>query len=104
MKGGRDYRSEPEQGADGGQPETVSSQSMIPSVPLIANTAPPPRCRLYGKNGMFGRLIPSGGDECALITDTYSPCKMEMHGHAPDETRCTFFAAELARRIQEETC
>jgi hypothetical protein len=29
-------------------------------------------CRFYGHNGMFDRLIPSGGNECGLIVDACS--------------------------------
>lgn len=35
-------------------------------------------CRFYGKNGMFGMLIDQGGNQCALIIESYSPCAMEI--------------------------
>ena len=38
---------------------------------------------------MFGRLIDSGGNECALILLSYSPCAMEMDGEEPDAAVCS---------------
>jgi hypothetical protein len=68
---------------------------------------PPMSCRYYGKNGMFGRLIHQGGNQCALIVDRYAPCQMEVPPRvpgleqeppeAPDETVCLIVAR--ARQI-----
>lgn len=45
-------------------------------------------CRWYGRNGQFGRLVPTGGNQCGLITASHSPCQMERNGYPVDETRC----------------
>jgi hypothetical protein len=37
---------------------------------------------------MFGELVDQRGNECAVVFDSYSPCKMETLGYQPDETRC----------------
>jgi hypothetical protein len=56
--------------------------------------APTPKsCRFYGRNGMFGRLLESGGNECALIRHAYSPCRMLMRGETPDESCCDLVRA-----------
>lgn len=48
----------------------------------------PVNCRFFGMNGMFGRLVPTGGNQCGLITTAHSPCKMELNGNPIDESRC----------------
>jgi hypothetical protein len=35
-----------------------------------------------------GRLLASGGDECALVSTAYAPCEMERSGAVPDESYC----------------
>lgn len=54
--------------------------------------APAPACRYYGRSHailrMFGELVNQRGNECAVVFDSYSPCKMETLGYQPDETRC----------------
>jgi hypothetical protein len=48
-------------------------------------------CRFYGKNGMFHEhfgLVDQGGNQCGLILDSYSPCRMEILGDKPDLVRC----------------
>lgn len=42
---------------------------------------------------MFGRLIDSGGNECALVRSSYSPCRREIAGEAIDEAACPLVAA-----------
>ena len=46
------------------------------------------RCRFYGHNGMYGALIESHGNECALVRASYSPCVREQRGQAIDEETC----------------
>jgi len=66
--------------------------------------APAPSCRYYGKSHAVlkytGRLYDQYGNECALIFDAFAPCKMEVLGHAPDETRCPI-ALGHERRARE---
>ena len=33
-------------------------------------------------------LFPSGGNQCALDTDSHAPCRMEQHGEVPDWKTC----------------
>ena len=49
-------------------------------------------CRFYGKNGMYGRLLEQGGNECALIVSHFAPCVMERDGDRVDEARCPLVA------------
>lgn len=60
-------------------------------------------CPYYGKNGMFGKLLPQGGNECALIITSYSPCAMEMDGEEPEAARCPLAAgAQQIHDLVEE--
>jgi hypothetical protein len=45
-------------------------------------------CPFYGKNGMFGRLIDQGGNQCGIIFRSYPPCQMEVAGLRPDFAAC----------------
>lgn len=49
-------------------------------------------CRFYGKSNLiFQRmraLHSTGGNQCALIFDAHSPCRMEIEGETPDEEVC----------------
>lgn len=63
-----------------------------------------PRCPFYGYHAVKlkregtasgyvetarpGFLVPQGGNECALITETFSPCRMEMQGLEPELEQC----------------
>lgn len=47
-------------------------------------------CRFYGKNGMFGTLVDSGGNQCGLWLTSHAPCFMEMENITPDEAKCPF--------------
>ncbi|MGD0012828.1 MAG: hypothetical protein ABSD56_00155 [Bryobacteraceae bacterium] len=66
------------------------------STPLIeTTTAPVARgvgCRYYGKSHTIlqavGRLVGQGGNECALASSSFSPCKREIQHLTVDETRC----------------
>jgi hypothetical protein len=33
-------------------------------------------------------LIDSRGNQCAVVTDSHSPCRMEIHGEVPDWKTC----------------
>ena len=47
-----------------------------------------PACPFYGFNAMMGILIDQNGNQCALITDSYSPCRMEMNSETPEWENC----------------
>ena len=61
------------------------------SAPFTALTKPC-GCRYYGCSHavlkIYGELAEQRGNECAVVFDSFAPCKMELLGHAPDETRC----------------
>jgi hypothetical protein len=59
-------------------------------------------CPFYGRSGArFPILLQSGGNQCALLVHSFSPCEMEMIGRAPDWKEC-----ELVKsfRREEEQC
>jgi hypothetical protein len=47
-------------------------------------------CPFYGHYAaeLIRTLIPSHGNQCALITRAHAPCAMEMDGKAPDLDHC----------------
>jgi hypothetical protein len=50
-------------------------------------------CPFYGAaiaapHGVVPVLMPSGGNQCALITGAHSPCRMEIEGDAPAWGEC----------------
>ena len=51
-------------------------------------TVIPVACRFYGRNGQFGRLVPTGGNQCGIIKQWSAPCQLEANGKVVDETRC----------------
>lgn len=64
-----------------------------------------PRCPFYGFHGVQGALIDSRGNECALTTDSYSPCQMEVGGKTPYWDVCPLNTPMLREQIAkgEET-
>lgn len=51
-------------------------------------------CPFYGfhQTANVGiNLIDSCGNQCALITGVFSPCRLETAGHRPDWERCGVF-------------
>lgn len=60
-----------------------------------------PACRYYGMSHTVlkaaGLLRSQGGNECAVIFDSFAPCKMERLGFDPDETRCPIARGYLRR-------
>lgn len=59
-----------------------------------------PQCPFYGFNGMFGKLIESGGNECGLTTRSYSPCRMEIARETPNWRECPFNTEDMNDRIE----
>jgi len=49
-------------------------------------------CPFYGHHAseLMRTILSSGGNQCALITGAYAPCKMETAGAEPDLERCEF--------------
>lgn len=48
-----------------------------------------PACAFHGRHLAFDRIfISQGGNQCALITSTFSPCAMEIAGDRPYWRAC----------------
>lgn len=64
-----------------------TKRSFIVNAPSVRK-----QCPFYGMSHpiMVGHLLDSEGNQCALITSSHSPCKMEMAGQAPDWDKCGF--------------
>ena len=56
-------------------------------------------CPFYGMHAVpeMRLLVSQNGNQCALILDAYSPCRMEMRKETPDLSRCELKSTELAR-------
>jgi hypothetical protein len=61
----------------------------------------PTNCRFYGQSAVTGHLVPTGGNQCALITPNHSPCQMERNGNPIDETRCPLVRQALTELTKE---
>jgi len=57
-------------------------------------------CPFYGFNGMYGHLIDSEGNECA-ITNSYSPCQMEIAGEKVSWENCYRNTQEVSKKLEE---
>ena len=81
----------------------IKSKGKLPAPYLEVERHP---CPFYGFNGMFrfGDMMDSEGNQCALITDSYSPCQMEMDGDEPNWNLCPIKQAtpkKYLRRFEE---
>lgn len=47
-----------------------------------------------------GTFIDSQGNQCALVTDSYSPCKMEVEGREVCWNDCEFSNKENRRHVE----
>jgi len=61
-----------------------------------------PPCPFYGFDATFDVLVmnDSGGDQCALKTDSYSPCQMEIVGDTPNWFVCPLNTDKNRRRLE----
>jgi len=48
------------------------------------------QCPFYGFHMAMGMLMDSSGNQCALITDSYSPCQMKIGDQTPDWSKCPY--------------
>jgi len=63
-------------------------------------------CPFYGKCAipMLQRVVSQNGNQCALIMESFSPCRMEVHGgKTPDWDRCSLNTGKMRERAQEVT-
>lgn len=56
-------------------------------------------CPFYGFNGSFGAMIDSEGNQCAIITKSFSPCKMCLYHETPNWNKCSFNTEENKNRL-----
>jgi len=59
------------------------------------------KCPLYGFAYAIGNLIDSEGNQCAIITDRYSPCRMEILDQEICWKDCRFNSKESASNIEK---
>lgn len=58
-------------------------------------------CVFYGKSGLLKSLdpehplVPTGGNQCALLVDRYFPCCMEVEGQVAKGGTCPVIVAAL---------
>jgi hypothetical protein len=58
----------------------------------------PRQCPFYGMHAIpsAAALMGSGGNQCALITDSYAPCRLEIDGRLPILEDCEFHGSGVA--------
>jgi hypothetical protein len=63
-------------------------------------------CPFYGRHPFRTGLMDSGGNQCAIIADSYAPCVMEVSlKETPDYLTCELLKqARLCRSVIEEAC
>jgi hypothetical protein len=62
-------------------------------------------CEFYGYHAIPAMrvLARSGGNQCALVTSAFAPCKMELAGRAPDWPLCPYNpSAPIPRSCRRE--
>ena len=62
-----------------------------------------PDCAFHGFSGMSNVMMDSGGNQCALKIDSYSPCQMEMVGNKPSWSECPFNTEKNRKYIEENS-
>ena len=60
-------------------------------------------CAFQGFSGMSDVMMDSGGNQCALKIDSYSPCQMEMRGNKPSWSECPFNTEKNRKYIEENS-
>ena len=55
-------------------------------------------CPFYGKHSfaLMRVLVNSRGNQCALVTDAFAPCYLEIEGRAPDLEKCKYHGTPKA--------
>ncbi len=59
------------------------------------------RCPFRGFTIILNSMVDSKGNQCALVTDSYDPCRMETAGDEPNWSECPFNMKENEVKIQE---
>jgi hypothetical protein len=58
-------------------------------------------CPFYGFNGSFGMMVDQEGNQCALLTNSYSPCRMEVNKQTPNYSKCSFNNEENNKALEK---
>ena len=63
-------------------------------------------CPFYGRHTVlrgaaFPILIAQQGNQCAVITTAYSPCRMEIDGQEPDWRTCPLLEIDVFGSLEE---
>ena len=63
-----------------------------------------PRCPFYGffLQPEMGVMVNQDGNQCALKTQSYSPCAMEIREQTPDWHRCPYNSGTITAAIQRD--
>lgn len=56
-------------------------------------------CPFYGFYMGLGMLVDQEGNQCALITQSYSPCKMKTNNQTPSWKQCPFNTEENKKKL-----
>ena len=67
----------------------------------VINLTQRQRCPFYGFSAARGNLIDTKGNQCALITNSHSPCRMEMNQEDPDWEACPYNTLEARTSIRK---
>ena len=57
-------------------------------------------CPFYGFYMAPGALLDTEGNQCALLTDSYSPCQMQVYGELPNFGACPTNTEEKRKSIE----
>lgn len=62
-----------------------------------------PRCPFYGMyfSVAMRLMVHQDGNQCAIITDSYSPCRMDYTGQNTDWSRCPFNGESVGKVVRE---
>jgi len=60
------------------------------------------QCPFYGFHMAMGMLMDQPGNQCALITDSYGPCQMEVRSEVPNWNECPFNNKENSNEALEK--
>ncbi|MBU4069788.1 MAG: hypothetical protein KJ646_02290 [Nanoarchaeota archaeon] len=60
-------------------------------------------CPFYGFHMAMEMLMDQSGNQCALITKSYSPCKMKISNQTPNWNKCQFVGEKNRKALETIT-
>jgi len=62
-----------------------------------------PACPFYGFHiaPKYNAMVDQEGNQCALMMDSYSPCKMEIQGLEPCWNICSFYSSNSIEIVKD---